>query len=187
MISPCAAAAKRHPTTATKRCWVTATKWRNNVAMGASPWKTGHTNPQSPEGTTGPLRVSIHVAPSGLRVDVRDSILRAGSHRIIPTRPIAAKRRQAWAATKWRNDVAMGVSPWNTKHPRAISPEGTTEIARHPFLSPLRGLVIVCDTASTGSRPWLQHIVPSGLIPVATSEPKRWKTTAFPSPKRWRA
>lgn len=23
--------------------------------------------------------------------------------------------------------------------------------------------------------------------PVATSEPKRWKTTAFPSPKRWRA
>ena len=33
---------------------------------------------------------------------------------------------EADPATKWRNDVAMGVSPWNRSPHHAISPEGTT-------------------------------------------------------------
>ncbi|TWU20428.1 hypothetical protein Pla52o_43030 [Novipirellula galeiformis] len=44
-----------------------ATKWRHAVAMGVSPWNTNPFNPVSPEGTTGTITPSIHVAPSGLR------------------------------------------------------------------------------------------------------------------------
>ena len=31
-----------------------------------------------------------------------------------------------FAATKWRNDVAMGVSPWNRNPQKTVSPKGTT-------------------------------------------------------------
>ncbi|MEP3480722.1 MAG: hypothetical protein ABJZ55_15845 [Fuerstiella sp.] len=38
----------------------------------------------------------------------------------------ATKWQRVQTATKWRHVVAMGVSPWNTKETRAVSPEGTT-------------------------------------------------------------
>ena len=41
---------------------VLATKWRNDVAMGVSPWKRNPHHPVSPEGTTGTSRRAIHVA-----------------------------------------------------------------------------------------------------------------------------
>ena len=45
-----------------------ATKWRNDVAMGVSPWNRNPQHAVSPEGTTGSSTRPIHVAPSGLRV-----------------------------------------------------------------------------------------------------------------------
>ena len=86
----------------------------------------------------------------------------------------------ALPATKCRNDLAMGVSPWKTKQPRAVSPEGTTGPFGQPILVAPSGLHVRVDTSSTGSRPRLQHVVPSGLSPAA---PPAWKTTASPSPK----
>ena len=43
-----------------------AAKWRNDVAMGVSPWKRNPHHAVSPEGTTGNSTRTIHVAPSGL-------------------------------------------------------------------------------------------------------------------------
>ena len=45
----------------------TATNWRNDVAMGVSPWSRNHRRHASPEGTTGIVAPPIHVAPLGLR------------------------------------------------------------------------------------------------------------------------
>ena len=43
-----------------------ATKWRNDVAMGVSPWCTIQPQPTSPEGTKGSLASPVPFAPSGL-------------------------------------------------------------------------------------------------------------------------
>lgn len=45
-----------------------ATKWRNDVAMGVSPWNRNPDRTQSPEGTTGNPAKPVHFAPLGLRV-----------------------------------------------------------------------------------------------------------------------
>ncbi|MEP3479170.1 MAG: hypothetical protein ABJZ55_07990, partial [Fuerstiella sp.] len=34
------------------------------------------------------------------------------------------------SATKWRHDVAMGVSPWNSNQYHPVSPEGTAGAIR---------------------------------------------------------
>ncbi|GAA5507616.1 hypothetical protein Rcae01_03073 [Novipirellula caenicola] len=44
----------------------TATKWRQVVAMGVSPWNAYTSCAASPEGTTGDSTPAIPVAPSGL-------------------------------------------------------------------------------------------------------------------------
>ncbi|TWT80458.1 hypothetical protein CA13_18750 [Planctomycetes bacterium CA13] len=51
-----------------------ATKWRNDVAMGVSPWKRNPHRAVSPEGTTGTVAHATHVAPSGLVDRVRPTI-----------------------------------------------------------------------------------------------------------------
>ena len=56
-----------HPATKWERL-SPATKWRNDVAMGVSPWNENPHDAMSPEGTTGNPARPIHVAPSGLRV-----------------------------------------------------------------------------------------------------------------------
>ena len=63
---------------------IAATKWRYDVAMGASPWKwnTCPKRPTSPEGTTG---TSSHVAPLGL--------LALGSYRHHGLTPVATTCR----------------------------------------------------------------------------------------------
>ncbi len=58
MIAHSATARRTHP----------ATKWRNDVAMGVSPWNENPHHTISPKGTTGNPACAIHVAPSGLRV-----------------------------------------------------------------------------------------------------------------------
>ena len=114
--------------------------------MGVSPWRTNLTHGVSPEGTTGNDSQTIHVAPSGLldlvllptstgsRPWLQHTVpsgltwhrRHASSLTIIDSTAgvVAACRRLL--ATKWRNDVAMGVSPWNTNPTHRASPEGTT-------------------------------------------------------------
>ena len=53
---------------------LTATKWRNDVAMGVSPWNRNPHDPVSPEGTAGNPARPIHVAPSGLVDRIRPYI-----------------------------------------------------------------------------------------------------------------
>lgn len=66
-------------------------------------------------------------------------------------------------ATKWRNDVAIGVSRWNRIPTAPLVPKGRQEFQRAQLMSPFRGLVNVAIHITTGSHPRLQHAVPSGL------------------------
>ena len=108
-----------------------ATKWRYDVAMGVSLWNTNHHRGISPEGTIGNPTHRTHVAPSGLRdrfdlpihgfTPVATSCRPFGTSVLTSGRTRSAKSRHD-PATKWRYDVAMGVSLWNTNHHRGISP-----------------------------------------------------------------
>ena len=69
----------------------------------------------------------------------------------------ATKRPPEWAATEWRNDVAMGVSPWNTNPHRGVSPEGTTGNLTHRT-----------HVAPSGLRDRFDHLI-HGFTPVATA------------------
>ena len=70
---------------------------------------------------------------------------------------LSAARWRTIAATKWRYDVAMGASPWNTYPQDALSPNGTTGNGDAVFpVAPL-GLC------------WMGASVNHGLTPVATT------------------
>jgi len=74
-------------------------------------------------------------------------------------------------ATKWRQVVATGASPWFVPQPRFSVPKGRHERVLEqgscrPFGTHRRGVVW-----STGSRPWLQPTVPLGLNRIH-SKPK---------------
>ena len=64
-------------------------------------------------------------------------------------------------ATKWRHDLATGVSPWNGEHPRFRVLKG-----RHEF------------------RCWQTPAVPPGLITLVHSEP-RADARGYNMPSRW--
>ena len=70
----------------------------------------------------------------------------------------SAARWRTIAAMKWRNDVAMGVSPWNTYPRDALSPNGTTGTGDAVFPVAPWGLSRVVRTITTGSRPWLVRL-----------------------------
>ena len=114
-----------------------ATKWRHGVAMGVSLWNR-IPRANSPAGTTGTITTPIHVAPLGLRVrfdhqahgfaPVAKTCRPFGTNVLTPGREGAVSFAEKMAtqtfqltfrlATKWRHDVAMGVSPWNRIPPR---------------------------------------------------------------------
>ena len=56
MIAHSATARRTHP----------ATKWRNDVAMGVSPWMRNPSHPVSPEGTAGNPTQPTHVCVRGI-------------------------------------------------------------------------------------------------------------------------
>ena len=102
-------------------------------------------------------------------------------------------------ATEWRNDVAMGVSPWSEGPTSSIVPKGRQDRSPHPFLSPPPGLEVrVCSrihglapVATTCRLFGTKALTPvattcrpfgtNALAPVAAWEPKRWRTTASSS------
>lgn len=69
--------------------------------------------------------------------------------------PRAAKRRQV---------VAMGASPWSSERDGVVSPEGTAGNRSRECLSPRWGFLPMIWLPATGSRPWLQPVVPLGLM-----------------------
>ena len=77
------------------------------------------------------------------------------------------------AATKWRNDVAMGARiEARFRTPSHEVAKGTSDVVRNSdcWLMAFRpvapsGLGGRLRYVSTGWRPWLQHAVPSGLTP----------------------
>ena len=72
-------------------------------------------------------------------------------------RVLATKWRHTHSATKWRNDVAMGVSPWNRNPQHAVSPKGTTGNSTRP--------IHVASSRLVGCVGPLNH----GFAPVATT------------------
>jgi hypothetical protein len=80
-----------------------------------------------------------------------------------------ATRRPEWAATKWRNDIAMGVSPWNTNPHRDMSPEGTTGNPAHQTHVAPSGLRTRFEfqihgfaPVATACRPFRTHVLAPG-------------------------
>ena len=80
----------------------------------------------------------------------------------------------AHPATKWRHDVAMGVSPWNRNPHSAISPEGTTGNQTRPIHvapSGLRGQVDPHNhgftPVATTSRPFGTNVLTPGRTACA--------------------
>ena len=68
-------------------------------------------------------------------------------------------------AAERRHVVAMGASPWIVGDERELSPNGTTRIdGRQGPVTPLGLGGTGASVVTTGSRPWLQHAVPSGLM-----------------------
>ena len=176
MIAHSATARRTHP----------ATKWRNDVAMGVSPWNENPHHAISPKGTTGNPACAIHVAPSGLRVrfdlsihgfaPVATTCRPFGTNVLTPSRVPCAEEVEddGVPATKWRNDVAMGVSPWNENPHHAISPEGTTGNSTQPTHAAPSGLVdCVCSRihgfapVATRCRPFGTNVLTPSRVPCA--------------------
>ena len=102
--------------------------------MGVSPWNTNPNRVISPEGTIGNPTHRTHVAPSGLPdrfnhpihgfAPVATACRPSGTKLLTLGRYVGADKV---TATKWRQAVAMGISPWKWKPTLSIGPEGTTE------------------------------------------------------------
>lgn len=94
-------------------------------------------------------------------------------------------------ATKWRHDVAIGVSRWKRAAAESSSPEGTA--GRMSFANtcrPFRALVSgALPPLTTGLHPWRQPVVPLGLVragwALARSITSRSTTSRSTTSDRW--
>jgi len=122
-----------------------ATKWRHDVATGASPWseRASRTSPAKRRNV-----VAIDASPW-------------------------CERSARTPATKWRHDVATGASPWNIDQTHTRSPEGTTGTTapRVPFAP--SGLVAVFRHSLHGLTPVATPYRPFGTDRRPTPAAKR--------------
>ncbi|GAA5507617.1 hypothetical protein Rcae01_03074 [Novipirellula caenicola] len=89
--------------------------------MGVSPWKACTSCAESPEGTTGDPRPGILSPLRGFVTVIAPCI-----HGLTPRGYNKPSFQDSRTATKWRQVVAMGVSPWKAYTLYTASPEGTT-------------------------------------------------------------
>lgn len=92
---------------------------------------------------------------------------------MIDTHP--ATSRHAHLATKWRNNVAVGVSPWIRNPHHAGSPEGTIRIDASPsHVAPSGLLDRICPShhgfapVATSSRSFETHVLTPGSVAYKT-------------------
>ncbi len=80
------------------------------------------------------------------------------------------------SATEWRQDVAMGVSPWNTLNHCDSVPKGRQDRVMRSSGRPFRTFRASLSQ-TTCSRPWLQNAVPLGLNRSVISVRQKYAVT----------